>query len=101
MQRDHQQAQQSQDSETPVVFARPWLNVAAAMRAHFGNPPPIAVVLGSGAGPVAARLQEASEPIFATQLGLPGGTTPGHAGTLQVGKLGGHATLVVSGRVHA
>lgn len=73
--------------------------VAAALRAHLGEAPETAIVLGSGLGVLVERIEvRASVP--STELGLPQSTVSGHAGRVLVGRLGGAGVAVLSGRVH-
>jgi len=60
----------------------------------------VAVVLGSGLGGVADRLEGARAALYATLPGFPETTVTGHAGRLVVGRLAGHKTLLLCGRVH-
>ena len=60
----------------------------------------VAVVLGSGLGGVADRLEGARAALYATLPGFPETTVTGHAGRLVVGSLAGHKTLLLCGRVH-
>ena len=61
----------------------------------------VAVVLGSGGGAFAERLESARRTPFAALRGFAVPSVPGHAGELLVGRLGGTALAVLSGRVHA
>jgi purine-nucleoside phosphorylase len=79
--------------ETPVARA------AEALAKTFGPPPPTAIVLGSGLGPVVERLAVRGEATFAA-LGLPQSTVAGHAGRVLRGTLAGADVCVLSGRVH-
>lgn len=79
--------------EGPVAAA------AERLRAAFGDAPPTAIVLGSGLGPVVARLASPREVVF-TELGLPQSTVAGHAGRVVRGTLGGADVAILSGRVH-
>lgn len=72
---------------------------AALLREHFGDPPPTAIVLGSGLGPVVHRMED-RKAVPSVQLGFPQSTVVGHAGRLVKGTLGGHGLVAVSGRVH-
>ena len=72
---------------------------AERLEARFGAPPQVAVVLGSGLGPVADRLSSRSEAPF-QELGLPESTVSGHAGRVRVGSLDGTKVAVVQGRLH-
>ncbi len=60
----------------------------------------VAVVLGSGLGGVADRLEGARAALYATLPGFPETTVTGHAGRLVIGSLAGHKTLLLCGRVH-
>jgi inosine/guanosine/xanthosine phosphorylase family protein len=74
--------------------------VAQALREAFGAPPPTAVTLGSGLGPVVERAV-VERRVPTPELGLPASTVPGHAGEAVLGTLGGARVLLLSGRVHA
>lgn len=73
--------------------------VASALRARFGPPPPLAVVLGSGMGRFAEALAE-RDVALAASLGLPAPAVPGHRGELVLGSVGGRRVLALSGRLH-
>lgn len=60
----------------------------------------VAVVLGSGLGPITARLAEARKVAYGDLPGYPGTTVIGHAGCLMAGRMGGRRTLLLCGRVH-
>jgi purine-nucleoside phosphorylase len=60
----------------------------------------IAVVLGSGLGAFARRLDRAREVAFRVLEGMPAGSVPGHAGRFVQGDLQGRTLLVQEGRVH-
>ena len=60
----------------------------------------VAVVLGSGLGGVADRLEGARAALYATLPGFPETTVTGHAGRLVVGTPAGRKTLLLCGRVH-
>jgi len=60
----------------------------------------VAVVLGSGLGGVADRLEGARAALYATLPGFPETTVAGHAGRLVAGSIDGHRTLLLCGRVH-
>ena len=60
----------------------------------------VAVVLGSGLGGVADRLEGARSALYATLPGFPETTVAGHAGRLVAGSIAGHKTLLLCGRVH-
>ena len=60
----------------------------------------VAVVLGSGLGGVADRLQGARSVPYASLPGFPETTVAGHPGRLVVGKVGDKTALLLCGRVH-
>ncbi len=62
--------------------------------------PDIAIVLGSGLGPLAGRLERARRIPYAEIAGFPQTTVVGHHGELVAGTLGGRPLLVQSGRFH-
>lgn len=74
--------------------------VAAALREHFGEPVDVAIVLGSGAGPVGQAVELEREPVPYDRLGLPTTSVPGHAGAVLVGRLGQRRVAVLAGRAH-
>ncbi len=73
--------------------------VIEALIARFGAPPQTAVVLGSGLGGLAKRLEDAQTADYKT-LGLPEPSVAGHAGRLSIGRLGQARVAFLSGRVH-
>ncbi|MEK6596931.1 MAG: purine-nucleoside phosphorylase [Gemmatimonadota bacterium] len=74
---------------------------ADAIRARLGDlRPTVAVVLGSGLGPLAARIEA---PLRIHYREIPGFHPPsveGHKGELVIGGLGGQTVLAQSGRFH-
>jgi purine-nucleoside phosphorylase len=71
--------------------------LAAACRA---TPPRTVLVLGSGMGDVARRVQRPLEVPFAEVPGLPAASVAGHAGRLILGEWAGRRVLVFDGRLH-
>ena len=64
-------------------------------------PPPVAaIVLGSGLGGLAARVEGAVRIPFHDVPGFPPATVAGHAGALLVGTLAGRPVLCLAGRFH-
>jgi len=78
----------------------PVQDIAQRFEKHFGTAPELAIVLGSGLGPVVDAMRDTQEVSF-TELGLPQSTVAGHAGHAIVGHFAGRRTLIMSGRVHA
>lgn len=70
------------------------LSRASGLRPH------LAVVLGSGFGPVLERVDVDAEIPFTKLPGFPQATVAGHAGKFVVGKLGDVPVLVQAGRIH-
>ena len=62
--------------------------------------PAAAIVLGSGLGGLAGRLEDARSVPFAEVPGFPTATVAGHAGALMSGRLGGKEVLALAGRFH-
>ena len=83
----------SKVNPTPEAAAR-ILAKASALR------PQLAIVLGSGFGPVLERVEVAKEIPYAKLPGFPQPTVAGHAGKLVLGTLGGTPVAVLSGRAH-
>jgi purine-nucleoside phosphorylase len=83
--------------------AEPAARVEAAARSiadRLGAIPDIAIVLGSGLGRLAGRLEGARRVPYAEIPGFPRTTVVGHQGELVVGTLGRKPLLVQSGRFH-
>ena len=73
---------------------------AARLRAS-GKHPKIAVLLGTGWGPVADRVLDAVDIPYAELPAFPKLAIGGHAGTVRLGTLGGREVAVLAGRKHA
>jgi purine-nucleoside phosphorylase len=74
---------------------------AAFIRSAAGEIPPIAIVLGSGLGPLADHLSDKKVVPFERIPHFPPTTVTGHAGNLIVGSLEGKVPLtVLQGRYH-
>lgn len=71
--------------------------VVESLRARFGAPPGIAVVLGSGMGAFADAFQDRAP---YADLGLPAPAVPGHRGEVVVGEIDGRRVAALAGRVH-
>ena len=73
----------------------------AAIAERCRESPPLAVlVLGSGMGAVASRLQGAVAVPFGQVPGLPAASVAGHGGRLALGQWAGVRVLVYEGRLH-
>ena len=96
--------------ETPSSTA-PWMATGAAaaqiaadsIRQRLGPdaPAPVCgIVLGSGLGGLADRLERVVRIPFSHVPGFPTATVAGHAGQLLVGTLGGRPVVALAGRFH-
>jgi purine-nucleoside phosphorylase len=74
---------------------------AAFLSSRTSLRPAVAVVLGSGLGGFAAKLDDPVAIPFAEIPHFPQSTVPGHSGRLLIGTLGGTPVAVMQGRVHA
>lgn len=82
-------------SESPDIA-----RAAAFLEEALPFVPRVAVVLGSGLGPLADALDDATSVSFADVPGFPPATVPGHAGSYVAGRLEGAEVLVQRGRYH-
>ncbi len=73
---------------------------AGFLKARLGRIPSIGVVLGSGLGRLASRLESATRISYGDIPHFPATTVQGHQGELVCGTLGGTPLLVQSGRFH-
>ena len=73
----------------------------AAIRAHAGGrAPKVGIVLGSGLGDFAERLEERTAIPYAELPHFPKSSVVGHAGRLVLGRIGGEPIVAMQGRVH-
>ena len=74
---------------------------AAEIRRRIGSATPVAgIVLGSGLGGLASRIESAVAIPFADVPGFPSATVVGHAGKLIGGMLAGRPVVALAGRFH-
>lgn len=73
---------------------------ASFLESKLSEAPRLSIVLGSGLGGFAERLEAAIEIPYKDVPGWPQSTAVGHAGKLVAGKLGGVSLLAQSGRAH-
>lgn len=73
---------------------------ATAVRAAVGDPPRLAVVLGSGLGSLAGRLTQRTDVSYADIPHFPRATVEGHRGNLIAGLLGAARVFLLQGRFH-
>lgn len=84
-----------------AAAARAAADAVRAKLAPEGAPGPVAaIVLGSGLGGVAAKLEDARRVPFHDVPGFPTATVAGHAGALLRGRLAGREVLALAGRFH-
>lgn len=62
--------------------------------------PEVALILGSGLGPLANEIEDAVVIPYAEIPGITPSTAPGHAGELYVGTLQGRTVVAMKGRIH-
>ena len=60
----------------------------------------VALILGSGLGPLADAIEDAVAVPFAAVPGMPAASAPGHAGRFVLGRLEGRRVAVMQGRLH-
>lgn len=73
---------------------------ARIVRERGGTPPRVHIVLGSGLGGLAERVEGAVRVHFSTLPGFPRTSVAGHEGCFLVGRIAGVPVLVQSGRFH-
>ena len=65
-----------------------------------GKMPEIAIILGTGLGPVVDYIEEAQYIPYAEIPNFPISTVEGHSGNLIFGKMGGKRVMAMQGRFH-
>lgn len=75
--------------------------VAAVREKAPGYAPKVGLILGSGLGAFADRLERKVAIPYADLPHFPSSSVPGHAGKLVLGEVGGTPVVVMQGRVHA
>lgn len=73
---------------------------AAYIQAQDPRRPEIAIILGSGLGKLADKIENKTVLPYSTIPGFPVSTAVGHAGNLIIGELGGKTVLAMQGRFH-
>ncbi len=74
--------------------------ITEVLRERLGEPPRIAITLGSGLSGATAEMQETRQLAFSEIPNWPQATVEGHAGRLVRGRLAGQEVLIQQGRVH-
>lgn len=73
----------------------------AALKAAVRGPfPKTALILGSGLGPFAEKIEGATDVSYADIPGFPVPSVDGHHGRLRIGTIGGHPIACMQGRLH-
>lgn len=70
------------------------------IQSRYKNPIDVAIVLGSGLGPLADVINEPVEIDYKDIPYFPVSTVPGHAGKLIIGEIGGKTVACMKGRFH-
>ena len=73
---------------------------ASCIRKRIGEVPETAVILGTGCGPFADRIQSPITIRYADVPGFPVSTNPDHKGVFVYGKIAGKTVLCMNGRFH-
>lgn len=73
---------------------------AAALRKQVKTAPEVALILGSGLGPLAERIEGPTRVPYGEIPHFPTSTVVGHSGQLVFGTLGGKAVVALKGRFH-
>jgi purine-nucleoside phosphorylase len=89
-------------TDAPPYGAVAAMRAAEAIQRRVGDmaSPTLGIILGSGLGGLAGRIEDAVAVPFADVPGFPTATVVGHAGRLIVGRLGGRPVVALSGRFH-
>ena len=90
---------------TPAVHASADLvsraaEATAVIRAEIGEPPAVALILGSGMGGLAKDIEDRRVIPYAQIPHFPTPTVPGHEGNIVCGTLDGARLIVLQGRSH-
>lgn len=85
----------------PAERAAALSRAANAVRSVTQFRPDIALVLGSGLGPLADEIELEGALSYSDIPGMPASSAPGHAGRLVLGRLAGRSVVAMQGRLHA
>lgn len=81
--------------------ARAAADAAAEIRRRVGEREPVlGIILGSGLGGLARRIEDARDVDFDDVPGFPSATVVGHAGRVIAGRLAGRPVVALAGRFH-
>lgn len=87
-------------NNTLAAEQRARTEAAAYVSQHLTNEPEIAIILGSGLGPLADEVENARVIDYADIPHFPESTVEGHAGKLVIGTLAGRNVVCMQGRIH-
>lgn len=88
-------------SSAQIANASDAIQAAAAfIRQRHAEPPRVALVLGTGLGGLAERIEDATSIPYADIPHFPHATVAGHAGRLVLGRLSGVPIAAMQGRFH-
>ncbi len=87
-------------SREPEFRLADYDNTVDFIRQHTRYAPKIALILGSGLGPLADSFEDADTIPYDTIPNWPLSTVIGHSGRLVIGRLDGHEVMVMQGRAH-
>lgn len=76
------------------------LKMAQTLSARLKTTPDVALILGSGLGALADKIEDAQVVPYSEIPGFPVSTAPGHAGKFVAGRVSGKNVIAMSGRVH-
>ncbi|MFO7546880.1 MAG: purine-nucleoside phosphorylase [Trueperaceae bacterium] len=88
------------DAASSPSFAPAVTRAVEAIRAVTDVTPEIALILGSGLGPLADGIEADAVVPYREIPGMPIASAPGHAGRLVIGTLAGRRVVAMQGRVH-
>ncbi len=86
---------------TPAQRNAALQQAANAVRSVTTFRPDVALVLGSGLGPLADEIEITGALNYSDIPGMPASSAPGHAGRLVLGRLAGRNVVAMQGRLHA
>ena len=91
----------TKNKEEKIMELMTRINEAIAyLQKHLEIQPEIAIILGSGLGPLGNEIENPQIFDYANIPHFPVSTVPGHAGKLIAGTLSGRKVLVMQGRFH-
>jgi len=86
--------------DSPVELPDLVRDAATAVRDRIGVTPEVAIILGTGLGGLAARIDSPVQVPYGDIPGFPLSTVESHAGRLLAGHIGGRPVVAMQGRFH-